>query len=107
MKPIVDVPFKVRGTVSYFAQLMEERLRANSNKVGWDKTHPLWLMLRLNEEVGELCHLLSEFYCDDGGRWGIPRDQIREKIEKVFNESADIGNFAMMIADRMSESWLE
>lgn len=71
----------VRPQVKWFAEKMEETLKANDHKGGWDNCNTLWLISRLREEVDEL-----EGSCVN---------------EKVIKEATDVANFAMMIADRL------
>lgn len=67
----------------WFAEQMAVKLRENEHKGGWDRCNPYWLIDRLKEEVAEL-----EQAMDDG----LPS-------EEIIRECADIGNFAMMVAD--------
>jgi NTP pyrophosphatase (non-canonical NTP hydrolase) len=73
----------LRPAVRDFAAAMEDQLRANDYKPGWQKDDPLDLLLRLREEVVELDNAI------DAGA----------DPSEVLEESADIANFAMMIAD--------
>jgi NTP pyrophosphatase (non-canonical NTP hydrolase) len=66
---------------------MEERLRANDHKGGWDNCEPEWLLTRLRQEVEELAAEIAK-----GGTRSFDADRLRL-------EAADVGNFAMMIAD--------
>lgn len=73
---------KRREPVNWFSRQMEERLRQNDHKSGWQ--HDNWdaLIRRLREETEELIDA-----CRDMGP------------NSVVRECADIANFAMMIAD--------
>ncbi|MBN2257841.1 MAG: hypothetical protein JW704_08450, partial [Anaerolineaceae bacterium] len=44
----------IRPALLKFAELMEEKLRANDHKGGWDDETTTYLFKRLKEEVGEL-----------------------------------------------------
>jgi len=74
-----------RPEVRAFADLMEAQLRANDHKPGWKNERTLPLFSRLLDEVAELGR---QFYYEDDF-----------DAECVGPEAADIGNFAMMIAD--------
>ncbi len=71
----------IRREVRVFALAMEERLRANEHKGGWQVEAPTWLLGRCREEVDEL---ESATYAD---------------ADNILQEAADVGNFAMMVAD--------
>lgn len=79
-----------RPEVRWFARKMEERLRANDHKGGWNNCDTEWLLGRLNEEVEEL---ESEFDRKERSGHAILRP------ESIAREAADVANFAMMIAD--------
>src|SRR3990167_1972258 len=78
----VEALEKPRHQVRQFAELMEERLKANDHKGGWDTCEPVWLLKRLREETDEL---EAMFGAND--------------FDSFQREAADVGNFAMMIAD--------
>ena len=65
-----------------FMHLMEERLRANDHKPGWKQDIVPALFRRLQEETAELDGAI------DFGTAG-----------EIAKETADVANFAMMIAD--------
>jgi NTP pyrophosphatase (non-canonical NTP hydrolase)/uncharacterized coiled-coil protein SlyX len=73
-----------RSEVLEFADDMERKLRENDHKGGWDGDEPKALLKRLREEVDELAKALAS-----------PNRQ----NDRVIDEAADVGNFAMMIAD--------
>jgi NTP pyrophosphatase (non-canonical NTP hydrolase) len=78
-----------RPEVVAFADAMEERLRANDHKRGWDSCTMGYLRQRLKGEMGELFDEIDKQQkatCRDTGA--------------VNREAADVANFAMMIADR-------
>lgn len=78
---IITVP--VRGVVHDFAVAMEEQLLLNDHKGGWRDEEISWLIGRAREELAEL------------------EDAVRQKrpVLEVLGEAADVGNFAMMVAD--------
>lgn len=70
-----------RKEVQIFTSFMEYKLRKNDHKGGWEKRDFKELIALLIQEVAELEEaLLTENYAD------------------IMLESADIANFAMMIA---------
>ncbi len=71
---------QLRPEVRAFAGLMEAKLRENDHKPGWKHDDPYALFRRLCEEVGELRAALKKPFA-------------------VAGETADVANFAMMIAD--------
>lgn len=72
----------VRMPVRRFSLLMELKLRKNDHKGGWSDTTLETLLELLEDEVREL---------RDAIRNGDPLD--------IAQECADVGNYAMMIAD--------
>ncbi len=84
-----DVGEALRPEVLAFAHLMEAELKANDHKPGWKTRHALSLLMRLDEEKGELRDVLGA-----GTRNGLENYRLR-----VGSEAADVANFAMMIAD--------
>ena len=71
-----------RPAVQTFAQLMERELRENDRKGGWQQMKIDWLLKRLRQEVDELEAALKS-----------------NDIANIEAECADVGNFAMMVAD--------
>ena len=73
--------------VELFAADMRRKLRKNSHKKSWkDPDVSVWYLFdRLEEEVKELKEAL---------RKGLPETEI-------IDECADVGNMAMMIADKV------
>jgi len=78
---------EIREPVKWFAQQMEQQLKANDHKGGWDNCSMQYLLERLEEETHELTACSNE--------------------EQVIQECADIANFAMMIADQARKSLAE
>lgn len=81
--------------VDAFGELMKAKLSANAHKGdrgGWRRDTPKALLRRLREEVRELADLIdADFDNDDGTD--------PDFTAKVAGEAADVGNFAMFIAD--------
>lgn len=80
-----------RPEVKRFAILMEQILRDNDYKGGWENMRLTELSERLLEEVDELEDLLARRLLD-----GNPVTDA-----ELAKEIADIGNFCMMLADNM------
>jgi NTP pyrophosphatase (non-canonical NTP hydrolase) len=81
----VETPIKPRESVQWFAEVMENKLRENDHKGGWDECHIDWLIHRLYQEAEEL--------------WREVRSNDKN-YQNIISESADVANFAMMIADK-------
>lgn len=81
LEQITTVP--VRAEVHDFAQAMEEQLLLNDHKGGWREAEIAWLIQRARGELDELL---------DAVLTGQP-------VDVVLAEAADVGNFAMMVAD--------
>ena len=80
-----------RREVVSFAVTMEEVLRANDHKKGWDDLDPDYIIERLREEVEELAAALQY----DSGE--VP-DLDEAQRNAVLHEAADVANFAMFAA---------
>lgn len=72
---------RVRVEVRQFALLMEQQLVKNDYKGGWQGESPRQLYIRIIDELAELL------------------DALGKSAEHVGRETADVANFAMMIAD--------
>jgi hypothetical protein len=77
---------KIRPEVAWFAGRMEQKLRANDHKGGWEDDYLNDLFKRLLEEVEELRREVKE-------RNGL----------SIIDEAADVANFCLFIADRCRE----
>ncbi|MGE4334606.1 MAG: hypothetical protein AB7E55_01345 [Pigmentiphaga sp.] len=87
--------------VAAFAQAMERQLRANDHKPHWRQAGPQQLLAHLIDEVQELIEAtrsytraLEQAYSSADG---CPTRT--EVLERICHEAADVGNFAMMVAD--------
>jgi NTP pyrophosphatase (non-canonical NTP hydrolase) len=104
-----------RAEVVAFANAMERELRENDHKGGWSEDAPHELLRRLIEETAEVVRVLqpekgsADFYAaaamlDSAAgllrRWG-PDLRTTGEPEAVLGECADVGNFALMLADRL------
>lgn len=78
---------EVRESVKWFAEQMENKLKENDKKGGWDDCNIYWLIQRIREEINELLSAVN-----------LNRDLGATK-ENIIREAADVANFAMMIAD--------
>lgn len=76
----------VRDEAQWFAQQMERKLQANDHKEGWRRMTTAWLLKRLRQEVDEIEVALKA-----------------GKLDDIVSECADVGNFAMMIADKATD----
>lgn len=82
-----------RPAVAWFAEQMEQKLQANDHKPDWervDRDELDWLFIRLLEEALELHK--AALYAGQGP-W---------TKKDVVEEAADVANFAMMIADKVT-----
>ncbi|MGG4288345.1 hypothetical protein ABEW81_11165 [Priestia megaterium] len=73
----------MRRQVKWFADQMEEKLRENDHKGGWEDCDYGYLIPRLGEEVNELVQAI-----------------VSGQTVSIVKEAADVANFAMMIADK-------
>lgn len=78
---------EVRESVKWFAEQMENKLKENDKKGGWDDCNIYWLIQRIREETNELLSAVN-----------LNRDLGATK-ENIIREAADVANFAMMVAD--------
>lgn len=87
---------RMEDAITRFALNMQEKLDKNKHKecsemnpdeMGrrWEHCNFFWLLYRLREETLELEEAL--------------RNELDYDYEKIMNEAADVGNFAMMIHD--------
>lgn len=86
----------IRGDeVTWFAGIMERKLRENDDKDGWSQCTTEYLLDRLREEIDELEQCFSEM-----GKGAIELGGIdMELVYRFCAECADVANFAMMLAD--------
>ena len=77
---------EVREQVRWFAEQMELKLKESDHKGGWDGTGIYELIYRLQGETEELVKAVDSWI------EGKP-------AKNIIEESADVANFAMMIAD--------
>jgi len=82
-----------RSEVKDFAAQMEYELSKHDDRPGWKKCDVLWLLKRLREEADEIEEVIKK----KGDGW----------LSKLFDECADVGNFAMMIHDAAVWKWAE
>ena len=85
----MDLNQFLRPEVRIFAAHMERKLRKNDHKAGWDNALPAEMEGRLDEEVAGLHQAV------DAIRGYGPS---RVRVVDVWEEAADVGNFAMMLA---------
>lgn len=73
----------IRVTVLKFAIVMEQKLKENEGKGGWENNSFDSLLELMDSEVSELKHSI----------------RVDGSDRKIIRECADVANFAMMIAD--------
>jgi hypothetical protein len=81
----------MRNEVKEFAEEMEYKLSLHDDRPGWKECDSKWLIARLKEEIAEVEKVLAE----KGDGW----------LSRLFQECADVGNFAMMIQDAERWQW--
>ena len=86
----------LRPKVQTFAECMEQKLRENDYKGGWNHMRPSDLYRRLREELGELWREIKVL---EGMLPHNANDLALDQQRKIVREAADVANFAMMIAD--------
>ena len=74
-----------RKAVIWFSKLMEEVLKENDYKNGWNNCSNAYLIRKLNEEVDELKLAIHD---NEGSN--------------IIREAVDVANIAMIIADNNS-----
>ena len=79
-----------RESVTWFASIMEIKLKMNDHKGGWADESDGYLIDRLSEEKSELHQAIVSAHKD-------PNDE--DLWRAVISEAVDVANFAMMIAD--------
>ncbi len=72
-----------RKALLWFGKKMEEALRWNDYKGGWENCSNEYLIAKLNEEVDELKQAI----------W------MGKSGDMIMQEAADVANIAMMLAD--------
>jgi NTP pyrophosphatase (non-canonical NTP hydrolase) len=85
---------ELRDEVAIFAQGMENKLRQNDHKGGWENCSVEYLLNRVNEELLEV-------------HKAIYRGKSKEE---VVGELADVANFLMMIGEnyvKKGPGWVE
>jgi hypothetical protein len=82
----------VRKEVSEFAKAMDDKLTAREAKYnGWDDCSIDFLTYRLRQEMAELFEALRLYHI-------FPSDDTKRRVE---DECSDVGNFSMMIRDKV------
>jgi NTP pyrophosphatase (non-canonical NTP hydrolase) len=80
----------IREEVQWFSQEMEKKLIENDHKAHWSGVPVSYLEMRLKQETEELEEAIKDFHLGKGS------------TDQIIKEAADVGNFAMMIADAYS-----
>ena len=81
----------MRPEVIEFAKVMENKLKANDWKGGWENISINELLKMLKGEVEELEYFLEEHIDHEYHYW----------VDRMVPETADVANFAMMIYDNI------
>lgn len=83
---------QLRLSLAKFANKMEDKLKKNDGKSGWDNENIYYLKHRLEEEMIELHIALKNLMKN-------PNDVMLKQA--VDDECQDVANFAMMISDKL------
>ena len=96
---------EVRDQVKDFATIMEEKLKENEHKGGWDNCDNTFLFNRLLQEVTELHESLNDLKMsveDDSS------DDTQKVIAReTMRECADVADFSMMISSNLKRKYFE
>ena len=84
-----EIPSFCRPVVLAFARAMEEKLRKNEHKGGWDGEDPYDLLAMIVDETDALDTALESYLKDNNA----------EAVKKVLSEAADVANFCLFVAD--------
>jgi NTP pyrophosphatase (non-canonical NTP hydrolase) len=87
-----DIDTYVDQKVNWFALYMKNKLTLNLYKGKWDNYTVQWLFEKLLVEISELYNATVKY-------------DNEEYYEKIINESADIANYALMIADIINKKY--
>jgi len=87
-----DIENYVSEKVDWFSNFKKKKLMLNSYKGKWDNYTIQWLFEKLLIETAELYN-------------AIVRYDNEEHFEKIINESADISNYTLMIADIINKKY--
>jgi hypothetical protein len=80
----------MRESVKWFAEQMENTLKKNDNKHGWDMCSFAYLFDSLSKERDELLLSLNK-----------KTQPVEAHRKRIIRECTDVANFAMMIADNI------
>lgn len=89
----------LRHPVQLFAERMEKKLKRNDHKGGWHDMNIGQLLDRQKEETKEAKTALNVFWAHICAN--EPKEATREALEAALDELADMGNFTMMLSDRI------
>ena len=95
-----DKVLDIREPVLWFARQMENKLKLNdSKKGGWQDYDQEMVLYLLGELEHELQELKNAIYNSNIGKEPLDFGIFKWTEKNVIEESADVANFAMMIAD--------
>jgi hypothetical protein len=77
---------------------MEEILKANDHKDGWDGCSPGWLLDQVGKELREARTAYRERYLRT-----VVQPEAQDAIKALQDEAVDVANFAMMLWDVLEE----
>jgi NTP pyrophosphatase (non-canonical NTP hydrolase) len=77
----------IRPELQWFVQQMEQKLKENDHKQHWNNYDIDYLIHRIYEEQDELEIAITQ----------------KLSAKEIIKECADVANFAMMIADNVSQ----
>lgn len=86
-----------RAGLVEFIHLIEVKLRQNDHKAGWADCDPAWLMMKLQEEIGEVAQLLTQMYTAAGQPADLRR--AHEYHTTTAEELIDAGAVVFMLLD--------
>lgn len=95
------VTLDVRREVAAFALLMEAKLRENDHKRGWLHEKTGYLSRRCGNELDELRAEIKEWHRLRSNATAVEplTAKLAAAVVRIGREAADVGAFAMMIAD--------
>jgi len=86
----------IREEILRFALKMEEKLKENDHKGGWNNSSISYLLSGIERETEELSYAVGQ----EGQVY------TRKDRSNIISECADVANFAMMLADNSVQDCL-
>ena len=93
---------KIEHSVNKFAGMVLRRLMMRLGDKGdaWGDVHPLWVIAKLTEELGEVASGVNHSF-DGTGRLTPGREQ---HLIEAISECYDVGAMAMILAETLSDA---